>query len=94
MKQHWLLLVLHSYDDTSCVVTMGTGKFYSAGLDINEETPLNQKPHQIAQDMHALLARVLTFPLPTIAAISGNILTHSHSLPRMFKTFFTDKTVY
>ena len=70
---------------------------YSAGLDINEETPLNQKPHQIAQDMallHALLARVLTFPLPTIAAISGNILTHSHSLPQMFKTFFTDKTVY
>ena len=70
--------MLRSYDDASCVVTMGTGKFYSAGLDINEETPLNQKPHLIAQDMallHALLARVLTFPLPTIAAISGNILT-------------------
>ena len=53
--------MLHSYDDASCVVTMG----YSAGLDINEETPLNQKPHQIAQDMallHALLAHVLTFP--------------------------------
>ena len=61
------------------------GKFYSAGLDINTETPLNQDPHQIAHDMgllQKLVARLLTFPLPTIAAITG--LVH---LPPVFMRF-------
>ena len=61
------------------------GKFYSAGLDINTETPLNQDPHQIAHDMgllQKLVARLLTFPLPTIAAITG--LVH---LPPVYMRF-------
>lgn len=58
------------------MVTTGEGKFYSSGLDISTESPLNHDAHQIAADMsllHTLLARLLTFPLPTIATISGLI---------------------
>ena len=56
------------------MVTTGEGKFYSSGLDIDTESPLNHDAHQIAHDMgmlHTLLARLLTFPMPTIAAITG-----------------------
>ncbi|CAI8053793.1 Putative enoyl-CoA hydratase/isomerase YngF [Geodia barretti] len=67
--------IAESWEDATCLVTTGMGKFYSAGLDINTETPLNQDPHQIAHDMgllQKLVARLLTFPLPTIAAITGH----------------------
>ena len=64
----------HSHTDATCLVTAGEGRFYSSGLDINTESPLNHDAHQIAHDMgmlQTLLARLLTFPMPTVSAITG-----------------------
>src|SRR5438105_3972873 len=54
------------------LVTTGTGKFYSNGLDLDW---LGQHGDQLAgylARVHALYARLLTLPLPTVAAINGH----------------------
>lgn len=66
----------HSLTGVTCLVTTGESKFYSSGLDVSTESLLKHDAHQIAADMgllHTLLARLLTFPIPTIATISGLI---------------------
>ena len=64
----------HRYTDVTCLVTTGVGKVYSAGLDISTNSPSTHDWNKIAQDMatlQKLLARLLTFPMPTVAAMNG-----------------------
>ena len=61
-----------SYEDANSVVTIGDGKFYSLGLDLEHMGTM--APYELitfTSDLQKLLARLLTFPLVTVAAING-----------------------
>ncbi len=57
------------------VVTTGEGKFYSNGLDLDWIIPTQTtNPEEIRKFFKAwniLMARLVTFPVPTIAALNG-----------------------
>jgi enoyl-CoA hydratase/carnithine racemase len=54
------------------LVTAATGKFYSNGLDLDWVVAhLDQREEYVAS-VHALLARMLTMPLVTVAALQGH----------------------
>ena len=61
-----------SYEDAKSLVTIGEGKHYSLGLDLEG---LFSMPGlgfiKVLNDLQKLLARVLTFPLVTVAAVNG-----------------------
>jgi enoyl-CoA hydratase/carnithine racemase len=55
------------------LVTVGTGKFYSNGLDLDW---LGANPGSFEEYLgrvHGLFARLLTFPMPTVAAVNGHM---------------------
>ena len=63
------------------MVTVGEGKHYSLGLDLDFFT---QAPiHEITAagiELQKLLSRLLTFPLVTVAAVNGTYYTtHAHT---------------
>lgn len=57
---------------TGGLVTVGTGKFYSNGLDLEWLLANGDRYEWYVDQVHQLLARVLTFPLPTVAAVNGH----------------------
>jgi len=64
--------VLTDAPTPKALVTTGTGKFYSNGLDLDW---LGQNADQwgpYLERVHALFARMLTLPLPTVAAVNGH----------------------
>jgi len=78
------------------LVTAATGKFWSNGLDLEW---LGQHPDQIDSyigEIHALLARVLELPMPTVAALQGHTfaagamlaLAHDFRVMRADRGFF------
>ncbi|SEF35522.1 Enoyl-CoA hydratase/carnithine racemase [Amycolatopsis pretoriensis] len=69
----WLQRV-HSTLDTveDVLVTTGGGKFYSNGLDLEWLTANGDKASEYVADVQELFARVLTLPVPTVAAITGH----------------------
>ena len=54
------------------LVTTATGKFYTNGLDLDWLTAHTEQTQWYVGQVQALLARVLTFPLPTAAAVVGH----------------------
>jgi enoyl-CoA hydratase/carnithine racemase len=73
------------------LVTTGTGKFYSNGLDLTwmmEHGP--EEASSALQDVLALIGRVLTLPCYTVAAVNGHAfgagaqlaVVHDHRLMR------------
>lgn len=54
------------------LVTVGTGKFYSNGLDLDWLMSHGDRTDWYVGRVHALFRRVLTFGLPTVAAINGH----------------------
>ena len=57
----------------AALVTTGEGKFYSNGLDLEWMAGAGQvASEQLLNDVHRLLARMLTFPMVTVAAINGH----------------------
>ena len=56
------------------LVTTGTGKFYSNGLDLDRvmSAEADMSFQEMALETQKLLARTLTFPRPTVAAINGH----------------------
>lgn len=69
----WLQRVHSSLDDVSDVlVTTGGGKFYSNGLDLDWLTANGDKASAYVADVQELFARVLTLPVPTVAAVNGH----------------------
>jgi Delta3-Delta2-enoyl-CoA isomerase len=59
-------------DGARAVVTTGGGKFYSNGLDLNFMAANPDASEANLIDVHALLARVLAFPAPIVAAVQGH----------------------
>jgi Delta3-Delta2-enoyl-CoA isomerase len=55
------------------VVLTGEGKFFSNGLDLEWMQQAGQgEPAQLLSGVHALFARVLTFPAPVVGALNGH----------------------
>jgi enoyl-CoA hydratase/carnithine racemase len=54
------------------LVTVAYGKFYSNGLDLEWVMSHNDQFEAYAARVEALLARILTLPVPTVAAVNGH----------------------
>jgi enoyl-CoA hydratase/carnithine racemase len=58
-------------DPTALVIT-GSGKFWSNGLDLEWMTAHPDETASVVDTVHALFARVLALPVPTVAALHGH----------------------
>lgn len=54
------------------LVTTATGKIYSNGLDLDWLSSNSDQAAEYVAAVHTLFARVLTLPMPTVAAIGGH----------------------
>ncbi|MGH3241316.1 MAG: enoyl-CoA hydratase-related protein [Spirillospora sp.] len=54
------------------LVTIGTGKFYSNGLDLDWLGANPDGLEDYLRRVHALYARILSLPMPTVAALNGH----------------------
>ncbi|WIY02401.1 enoyl-CoA hydratase/isomerase family protein [Amycolatopsis mongoliensis] len=69
----WLQRVHSTLDEVDDVlVTTGGGKFYSNGLDLEWLMANGDKAAEYVADVQELFARVLTLPVPTVAAVNGH----------------------
>ena len=83
----------------SALVTTGTGKFYSNGLDLDwaMSADADMTFTDLAMTTQRLLARTLTFPRPTVAAVNGHCfaagamwtLSHDFRVMRVDRGFFS-----
>jgi enoyl-CoA hydratase/carnithine racemase len=82
--------------EPTVLVTTGQGKFFSNGLDL-EWLGANLDQHEAyVERVHALFARVLTLPLPTVAAVNGHAfgagamlaMAHDYRVMRSDRGFF------
>ncbi|AIJ26807.1 enoyl-CoA hydratase-related protein [Amycolatopsis methanolica] len=96
----WLKSV-HTALDTvvggsSALVTIGTGKFYSNGLDLDWLSAHGDQAQTYVADVQDLLVRVLTLPVPTVAAVNGHAfgagamlaMAHDFRIMRADRGFF------
>ncbi|MBF6222878.1 enoyl-CoA hydratase/isomerase family protein [Nocardia abscessus] len=58
--------------DAQGLITIGSGKFYSNGLDLDWLMANGDRAEWYVGRVQELFARILTFPLPTIAAVNGH----------------------
>jgi Delta3-Delta2-enoyl-CoA isomerase len=87
---------IEAHGRPTAVVTTGTGKFFSNGLDLDGllAEPATADGH--VEKMQALLARLLISPVPTVAAIQGHAfaagamlaLAHDHRIMRADRGFW------
>ena len=83
-------------EGAKAVVTTGSGKFYSNGLDLDFMAANPDASETNLVDVHALFARVLAFPAPIIAAVQGHAfaagamlaLAHDQIVMRADRGFF------
>jgi enoyl-CoA hydratase/carnithine racemase len=72
----WLDAVGSLLDDAEAnargLITVGDGKFYSNGLDLDWLIANGDRADWYVERVQALFARTLTFPLPTVAAVNGH----------------------
>jgi enoyl-CoA hydratase/carnithine racemase len=69
----WLQRVHSSLDGvTGALVTTGSGKFYSNGLDLEWLLANGDQAAKYVAEVQELFARVLTLPVPTVAAVNGH----------------------
>src|SRR5262245_1335103 len=54
------------------LVTTGGGKFYSNGLDLEWLAAHGDQAQRYVNQVQGMLARVLTLPIPTAAAVVGH----------------------
>lgn len=59
-------------DKAQALVTTGSGKFYSNGLDLDWLGANGDRLNWYVGRVQQLINRILTFPLPTVAAINGH----------------------
>lgn len=82
--------------DAAALVTVGTGKFFSNGLDIEWVAQHMDRYAEYVERVHTLFARFLTLPVPTIAAVNGHAfgagamlaLAHDYRIMREDRGFF------
>ncbi|MCD2157948.1 enoyl-CoA hydratase/isomerase family protein [Rhodococcus cerastii] len=74
----------------AALVTTATGKYYSTGADVSWGLDNLEHMNAFVARMHQLLARLLTFPVPTVAALQGHTfgaaafwaMAHDHRIMR------------
>ncbi|MFV2177568.1 enoyl-CoA hydratase-related protein [Actinomadura sp. LOL_016] len=59
-------------DGPRALVTVGTGKFYSNGLDLEWLGAHGDRFAEYLGRVHGMFARLLELPMPTVAAINGH----------------------
>jgi enoyl-CoA hydratase/carnithine racemase len=67
-------------DGPRALVTTGTGKFFSNGLDLDWLTANGSRSDEYLARIHSLLAKVMSLPCPTAAACNG----HTYAAGAMF----------
>ena len=81
-------------DGPAALVTVGEGKFYSNGLDL-EWLPAQQQDvvDEFLSDFEGLFARLLAFPVTTVAALNGHAFAGGamFSLSHDFRVMRTDR---
>jgi enoyl-CoA hydratase/carnithine racemase len=83
-------------DNAQGLVTTGSGKFYSNGLDLDWLMAHGDQMQWYVGQVHALFSRVLTLPMPTAAAINGHAfgagamlaMAHDYRTMRSDRGFF------
>ena len=78
------------------LITTGSGKFYSNGLDLEWLMAHGDQTQFYVGRVHALFARVLTLPMPTAAALNGHAfgagamlaLAHDYRVMRSDRGYF------
>ncbi|MBY6540401.1 enoyl-CoA hydratase/isomerase family protein [Rhodococcus sp. BP-349] len=82
--------------DARGLVTVGTGKFYSNGLDLDWLMANGERADWYVGRVHDLFARILTFPLPTVAAVNGHAFGAGamFALAHDFRTMRADRGYY
>ncbi|BBY45954.1 enoyl-CoA hydratase-related protein [Mycolicibacterium celeriflavum] len=58
--------------DAHALITTGLGKFYSNGLDLDWLMANGERTQWYVGRVQELFSRVLTLPLPTVAAVNGH----------------------
>lgn len=71
-RVHSLLDTVTDHPEPAALVTTGRGKFYSNGLDLEWLTEHGDRLVPYVADVQVLLARLLTLPVPTVAAVNGH----------------------
>jgi enoyl-CoA hydratase/carnithine racemase len=87
---------LTSASGPRALVTTGTGKFYSNGLDLDWLGRNADQQDAYLDRVHAMFVRLLTLPMPTVAAINGHAfaagamlsLTHDYRVMRADRGYF------
>lgn len=69
---HAALDELEATSEPAALITMGTGKFYSNGLDLEWLGENADQLDTYVGRVESLFARVLTLPVPTVAAVNGH----------------------
>jgi enoyl-CoA hydratase/carnithine racemase len=80
----------------AALVTTGLGKFYSNGLDLDWVLSQEDGGRSFIADLLRCFARILSSPLPTVAAVNGHAfagggmlaLTHDYRVMRADRGFF------
>jgi enoyl-CoA hydratase/carnithine racemase len=82
--------------EAKALVTTGTGKFYSNGLDLDWLAAHGDQAEWYVAEVQKLLARVLIAPVPTIAAINGHAFGAGSmlGLAHDFRVMRTDRGYY
>lgn len=102
MSPQWLDTVegllgdLESSTEPAALVTMGQGKFFSNGLDLDWVQANQADFTTYAGRVQQLLARILTLPVPTVAVVNGHAfgagamlaLAHDFRVMREDRGFF------
>lgn len=87
---------IESTSDPKALVTTASGKFWSSGLDLDWLTSNMDCLNDYLNSVHRLLARVLTLPFHTVAAIQGHCfgggamlaLAHDFRVMRVDRGYF------
>ncbi|XP_046573331.1 enoyl-CoA delta isomerase 2, peroxisomal-like [Haliotis rubra] len=72
---HQALDAVEQNSECRALVTTGNEKFFSNGLDLDHMKTFTDQERQLAEyldELNKLCVRLLLFPLPTVAAISGH----------------------
>lgn len=87
---------VRSSTEPAAVVTTGTGKFFSNGLDLDHLAGQPEALMPYVDRIHHLLGAFLTLPVPTVAAVNGHAfgagamlaLAHDYRVMRSDRGYF------
>ncbi|AOW92658.1 enoyl-CoA hydratase [Rhodococcus sp. WMMA185] len=91
-----LLDEIEAHEGPAALVTTAVGKYYSTGLDTAWVLANTDRLNSYIDSVQALFARILTFPMPTVAALNGHTFgggailaaAHDHQVMREDRGYF------